>query len=148
VDRCNDLNLYIHFNESAVGYMGSLQGKLGICARAQRTKERYVAFAFPIVKSVYTKYPTEREWTHSVGLRIIVLQSGTIARFSFQTFLLQMTTSLALFAVANFVVDMLGEHKFTTRQLCQSSSMVFLSCFLLCSYHDNEATRVLLQRQV
>ena len=45
---------------------------------------------------------------HRLGTRFVVLQSGVIARFTFQGLLLQLTTSLTLLVVAKLVVDMIG----------------------------------------
>ena len=57
---------------------------------------------------IYNDYPTKRVMLNEHGIRIFVLQTGSLAKFSVAQLLIAVTSSLTLLAVAGTVVDMLA----------------------------------------
>jgi hypothetical protein len=72
------------------------------------------------VNTVYTKYPVERTVTNRHGIRVVVLQTGQLAKFDPQAFLLTLTASLTLLAIANSVVDNLAMYVLPQKKLYKS----------------------------
>jgi hypothetical protein len=62
---------------------------------------------FKYIDAVFTKFPNQRTVFNRHGVRIFVIQNGRLGAVDATAMLLQLTTSLTLFAMANFMVDML-----------------------------------------
>lgn len=61
-----------------------------------------------LTESVYTAYPYNRTVIYRKGLHIIGIIAGELGHFTFQTLLIQLTTSLALMKVATTAVDLIA----------------------------------------
>ena len=62
---------------------------------------------FKYIDAVFTQFPNRRQVFNRHGVRIFVIQNGRLGAVDATAMLLQLTTSLTLFAMANFMVDML-----------------------------------------
>ena len=60
------------------------------------------------IKTIYEKYPNTRVVQNRHGIRVVVVQTGQLARGNIQAFLLTLTASLTLLAISNTVVDSLA----------------------------------------
>jgi len=73
------------------------------------------------VETVYINYPYERYVIERRGIRVIGVVTGELGEFEFQTFLIQLTTALALIKVATTVVDLVALNILPRRKDYQSA---------------------------
>jgi len=66
---------------------------------------------------IYTKTLDNRVIWDRHGIRVIILQTGTIGKFDFQTLLLTFVSGLGLLAVATLIVDTLALRVLPRKQL-------------------------------
>lgn len=59
-------------------------------------------------QSVYKEFPTKRTLVERNKIRLIVVQTGDIVAFKFTNLLLSVVTSIALWRLGTFIVDLLA----------------------------------------
>jgi len=75
-----------------------------------RLKEVLPSFGYKSTRIVSTGYPDTREKEDNHGILFVVQATGELRFFSFTTLLLQLTTSLALIAIATTIVNILAQY--------------------------------------
>jgi len=72
---------------------------------------------FKSLQTIYTSFPKNINQFNRHGIRILILQSGSLGKFDFQTLLVNLISSLGLFALITLVVDIIATYCLPQRSI-------------------------------